>query len=719
MFKIRKSLLCTSIAGILSAGQIGLVAAADISVCPSSCDYTTINDGLAAATSGDRVVVGTPGRAAPEVYNENITMPAGVDLVSEGDDSEQKYSNPHSSIGSNTFDMPKRAMLTVIRGNGTDPVVFFPVAINSSLDGFTVEYVSEDAPDMTGLVMIGESSPTIINNIIRENRGPGINGGIMMRGDIAVVGAATTPLVEGNIIHYVNGPGVAINSDAYPTIRNNKIFTMPPGLSFTERTAPGIGMRDKASAIIEDNEIFRNQQAGIGSGSGSSSSDGHGIYDSGNDLIIRNNHIHTHGLAGIMIAGQRDQPTLNVNALIEGNDIHNNMAGIRTAHENLNGRIGTITVRGNTIDTHAAGMTVSGISKLVVDDNDIANSNMAGMRIQYVDDIEITNNYLTNEVGESNRAGIALFGNEFFPKFDFTITDNKIENSGRAGIRVSAHPDSVGIIERNIIDGSAYGGIAIMTALNLDIIDNEIKNSIRGGIHTGYNEWTLDESKLIGLYPDGKLHMNVRGNKVHNNGRDDLGGGIDVRHASGVVENNLVYRNHMGGIRVGDWIDGVNHNTVVENGMGGIAYDDIEGAVNDPPHGSPAIPFPIRNNVLVGNGMAGVNAGTVSFDWDDAGQQWVGSTTGTCGNWVNDRQYNLFTLNNGLDDSCNGDSVMPWCYFMQTATCTLNEGEILQDPLFVDKAGSDFSLQSGSPAQGSGAGGVDMGAYGGSTPLNW
>lgn len=40
--------------------------AADMSVCPSGCDCTTVAAGIAAAVSGDRVIVGTPGRLDPE-----------------------------------------------------------------------------------------------------------------------------------------------------------------------------------------------------------------------------------------------------------------------------------------------------------------------------------------------------------------------------------------------------------------------------------------------------------------------------------------------------------------------------------------------------------------------------------------------------------------------------------------------------------------------------
>ncbi len=719
MFKFKKSLLCVSIAGMMSAGHVGLATAADISVCPSGCDYTAVQDGINAASAGDRVVVGTPGRTTAEAYAGNIMMKGSVDVVSEGDNSLATYTDPFRYRGDHT--VLKRATLTILSGSQNSAVVVFPFndSENVALDGFTIENQPGLVNDAMGLVMIQNTSPTIRNNIIRRNEGTGISPGIMMLGNMGAMANGTiTPLIENNLIHYINGPGVAVGPNAYPTIRNNTIFTTPPDFSGHEYMAPGIGLRDSASAIIEGNDLGYNRPAGIGTGLGTEVAGqqrGFAIYDSGNDLIIRNNHIHWHNLAGIQVAGQRDMPTSNINVVIENNDIHNNMAGIRTSHGNIDGVMGTFTIRGNTFDTHAAGILAAGISTLIVDDNEIENSNMAGIRTQYVEDIQIRNNSINNS---TNRAGIALFGQPFFTN-TFTIENNTITNSGRAGIRLNSKQGSSGVVRGNVIDGSGYGGIVVMNAMTVDILDNEIMNSVRGGIHTGYNEYSLESSPLLGFGSEGNLHMTVRGNKVHHNGQDDLGGGIDVRHADGVVENNLVYANNMGGIRVGDWIDAVNNNTVVANGMGGIAYDDIEGAVNDLPHGSPAMPFAIKNNLLVGNGMAGVNAGTVSFTYDAVNDVWNPEMTGTCDNWIGNREYNLFTLNNGLDASCNGDVVFPFCYMMQTATCALNDGEILADPMFVDAANGDFQLQSGSPALGSGVGGVDMGAYGGATPLNW
>lgn len=691
--------------GIFSAMTSVTAMAADISVCPAGCDHTSIQQGITAALSGDRVVVGTPGRTTPETYDGNIVMKEGIELISQGDNSTAIYTDPFAQVA-HDFSVLKRTTLTIIRGAGSSAVILFPNIGDATVDGFIIENIDDTAPDFTGLMMLGNASPNIRNNIVRDNQGTGTNPGIMMRGDIGMTGQVTQPVIENNLIHYVNGPGISIASDAYPVIRGNTIFTTPPDSIGHKYMAPGIGLRDSASAIIENNELFSNRPAGIGSGSGfSGDGKGYGIYDSGNLLTIRSNVIYDNMNAGIAIAGQSGQPTSGVEVLIEYNDISNSMAGVRIVHENgTQARIGSVTIRGNSFENHTAGIYAHSINTLLAEDNDIT-GNSTGIRTNHVLDMSIRN----NQISDNSWAGIAMFSQTLYP-ITFLMEGNTILNSGRAGIRLNANPDSVGTVRGNLIDGSGIGGIAIWSAMTVSILDNEIRNSIRGGIHSGNNQYnTTSTPPLDG--GNGNLHVTVRGNKIHHNGQDFMGGGIDLRHASGTIENNLVYKNHMGGIRFGDWMDAINHNTVVQNGMsttgGGIVYDDLAGPVNEmPPSGWPATGFPMRNNIIVDNAKAGVNAGTLA------------SGGATCSDWVGQRDYNLLSENNGTSTSCHG-ATWPFCILPQLALCSKNPGELIAAPQFVDRANDDYHLQTGSAAIGSGDGGVDMGAFGGPNAINW
>jgi hypothetical protein len=222
--------------------------------------------------------------------------------------------------------------------------------------------------------------------------------------------------------------------------------------------------------------------------------------------------------------------------------------------------------------------------------------------------------------------------------------------------------------------------------------------------------------------------LTIEKNKIHENGQGTWGAGIDVRHVSGTIGNNLIYRNHRGGIRFGweDVLDNsitdIYNNTVVNNGTadfgGGIIFDDLAGAVNDPPAGVPPAPLLIRNNICAYNEKGGIKACfTNTVDSEE-------------------RDYNLVYSNNGTGETNCGypDSLNKRCANKNFGGCgamwnplpppfVIMDGpnNIIGDPLFVDIAPGqeDYHLQALSPALNAGDDGFDMGAYGGSDPLDW
>ena len=729
MKKFSTSFLRASIVGgVLSAGQMGMALAADVTVCPSGCNHTTVAAGINAAVSGDRVVVGTPGRTTAETYIINATMKAGVDLVSEGDDTLTTYNDPNNKTFK-TFHVLNRTKLTILQGAGAASVISYMGGVDSTIDGFTIENIDDTAADFTFLVFVGASSPTIQNNIIRNNLGLAHNGGIQVGGGAM---GDSEPLIQNNIIHYVNGAGVGITDGGNPTISDNTIFTRATVKDY----APGIGFRGAASAIILNNELFANGRAGIGAAKPPILDAIGGGLDSnnGNPIIIRGNTFYHHSYAAIRLDAFSDADVSDVDITIggpnaeDGNTFYLNFAGIRSYHRGGSSkRFRSMTIENNTMDRSSVAAYVHNYQTLTILRNNFKDSQAAcAVRVANVDDLVIRENTLDG----SSYCGIRTFSSYFSSGMNVTIDHNTINGSGYAGIALD-QKNTTGTITNNTITNSGFGGMIISADGNYEILNNEIAYSGRGGIHTGPGMDGGAWMPTIFRGEPGDLYLTIRNNSVHHNGSGDYGGGIDVRHASGVIENNLVYKNHFGGIRFGDWIDAINFNTVVENGYsglrgGGIVFDDLEGDINADPSGTPINQIPIRNNVIVNNYNAGINAGTLA----DSGA--------SCDAWIGKRDFNLLVRNNGTSAAgCAlfGEMYAPWCAGPQLAVCfptTANSSSVFAPVEFVDEAAEDYRLLASSPAvdsgdsalgddadlpPGQGTLATDMGAYGGPTPI--
>jgi hypothetical protein len=277
-------------------------------------------------------------------------------------------------------------------------------------------------------------------------------------------------------------------------------------------------------------------------------------------------------------------------------------------------------------------------------------------------------------------------------------------------------------ITQNDIYSNSLAGIRMQRKCNLNILRNTIRDNNRAGLHTGSD--AADGGGFGSAL--GTAVLNIEKNKIYKNGTGNWGAGIDVRHASGTMSENLIYGNHRAGIRFG-WenagdphITQITNNTVVNNGDGGsgggIVYDNLAGAVEDSPAGDPPGALYIRNNITAYNEQGGIRA-----CFDNAGEE---------------RDYNLSYANNGTGETNCGypDSLDKRCANKNFGGCgtlwnptpppwVILDGShnMIEDPLFEDTTSGheDYHLQTGSPAIGAGDDGLDMGAYGGSDPIDW
>jgi parallel beta-helix repeat protein len=246
-------------------------------------------------------------------------------------------------------------------------------------------------------------------------------------------------------------------------------------------------------------------------------------------------------------------------------------------------------------------------------------------------------------------------------------------------------------------------------------------------------------------------------------------------HASGTIENNLVYENDYAGIRVGDGVLSgmtISHNTVVDNGGGttpersgaggGIVYHD--GYAQDGstpcyycrPYGTIPSNINVKDNVIAYSakpafpGMGLPNTAAVERDYNliysnsqaawfmsaDCGYpDFTGSIDFICVNG----QYGFGENVSFYTDQGNANCIAslnpyPCCEDLGKGTC-LGDGklklvapnDILADPLFENRANDDYRLKVLSPGSGCASDesnpgycdGSDRGAWGGSYPIDW
>jgi uncharacterized repeat protein (TIGR01451 family) len=202
--------------------------------------YGSINAAINEANHGDTIIVN------PGTYNETITMKSGVKIYGAG------------------------AEVTVISGDGSGPVVRArgaEIMSDAIIAGFTI--VGGKA-DYGGGIYINNASPTVENNIIRNNSAAYFGGGIYMDGGL--------PTIRNNVIAgnsaAVFGGGVYVASGS-PAIINNTIVgnlaTIFGGGVFNLRGSPTIG-----NNIIAINTAF--STGGVHNHSGVPSSDYNNVW---------------------------------------------------------------------------------------------------------------------------------------------------------------------------------------------------------------------------------------------------------------------------------------------------------------------------------------------------------------------------------------------------------------------------------------------------------
>ena len=244
--RLRISLLCFAICVAVCAFLTPLpcsdsYAATLIVDVSGGADYTSIQEAVDAAASGDEVLV-MPGR-----YRETISIIGkDIHLVSSG-----------GPVG------------TIIDGSGSGPVIHcIRLSTNSSIQGFTI--TNGVAPNVGGgIYLTSFASPLVKDNIIVGNRAE-------IRGAAPSAGRPTGRVSDyrengkeppaGNVPLYCeplpgSGGGIYVHLECLPTIVDNVIKG-----NEAVRDGGGVVFWDHANAVFEDNLVFHNKAGRHGGG---------------------------------------------------------------------------------------------------------------------------------------------------------------------------------------------------------------------------------------------------------------------------------------------------------------------------------------------------------------------------------------------------------------------------------------------------------------------
>jgi len=207
-----------------------------LTVCPSDCDYASIQEAIEMASSGDIIEVGAG------AYLENLVIDKSLTLLGEGPDQ------------------------TIIYGAGGPTVVISSGRVH--IEGFTItggKETEEGRWDGDGISIEGSAAVDIQNIAVKCND----NSGIEVR-DYAKV------TIQANTISH-NGWGLSMGADARATVQDSSIkFNRLSGILLRGSAhadisdaivsfnwGNGISLWDSAEGSIENNWISYNDGDGI------------------------------------------------------------------------------------------------------------------------------------------------------------------------------------------------------------------------------------------------------------------------------------------------------------------------------------------------------------------------------------------------------------------------------------------------------------------------
>jgi len=374
-------------------------------------------------------------------------------------------------------------------------------------------------------------------------------------GDRVIVGPGT--YVEGDITPAWNGISgrpiefVADRSGSHTDEGAGEVIVTPP----PERTT-GFHLAGNRHVVIDGFTVVGAYDAAVQT---RATVDG----EPSGEIRVRNVHAHGGAKAGFDIVAVG-------HVWLEGNRVGaNGSAGIAvqgcvaTSVKCRAASAGTVlpVITDNVVEGNAAnGIFVADASQGLVARNEIAGNGMAGILVRESDTISV----LDNTVADNGQGGVLIGADVDAPTVGrvFTVSGNTIENNGRlSGIKVNAPEGGPVVVEHNRVLGHGATGIIVESAdtpVTPRVSNNTVGQSGADGVLLiGTRAGVLQNNVVFGSAGSGLAvraahELLVVNNLAYANGEDGVTVGAGDTPVTGVrVVNNTLYGNTRWGLRIG------------------------------------------------------------------------------------------------------------------------------------------------------------------------
>jgi parallel beta-helix repeat protein len=274
-------------------------------------------------------------------------------------------------------------------------------------------------------------------------------------------------IIENNELYQNNLAGIRIRGNLPVTIKKCQIYS---------NGETGIRFDKQAQAVVSGCSVFQNGRTGID------------ILEAAR-TTIENNRIYKNTLAGVRILGSVENEKHKLQVRIAGNRIYlNQRAGIRTMPRPV-GKIDLAVVGNSIYQNKTAGVRVENNTRLTAEGNQIHDNGGAGI-IAHVSVIPPELDIYRNRISFNNGQGIQVF-NGITGRFG--ISNNWIYNNYLAGIAIGLFDspisklDNIKIMNNTVVSngsGNEGSGIRSDSEGKVIIMNNIVAYNYLTGIRT-------------------------------------------------------------------------------------------------------------------------------------------------------------------------------------------------------------------------------------------